>query len=176
MVISSEGKVCKTGPEPTSAIRNPRWKHSSTSLSPAFERNWRRTKLAQDRGTDRVSSMQPSSSLDTCAWPVQGVLLARDKYCCADGTSICLWPRGEPAGTSGSVSTRRDAHVGATNARLIDQCPASFISSFSFSQRGWTASRPRSSVTMAAAITWAARALGCRSQGRRHDESMAINA
>src|SRR5882724_8338343 len=72
MVISSEGKVCKTGPGPTSAIRNPRWKHSSTSLSPAFERNRRRTKLAQDRGTDRVCSMQPSSSLDTCAWLFKG--------------------------------------------------------------------------------------------------------
>ncbi len=37
------------------------------------------------------------------------------------------------------------------------------------------ASRPRSSVTMDAAMAWAARALGCRSQGRRHDESMSTN-
>ena len=58
---------------------------------------------------------------------------------------------------------------------LASLCLASFITVFSFSQRVTTASRPRSSVTMAAAIAWAARALGCRSQGRRHDESMSIN-
>ena len=35
-----------------------------------------------------------------------------------------------------------------------------------------TVSPPRSSLCMAVAITRAARALGCRSQGRRHDESI----
>jgi hypothetical protein len=35
-----------------------------------------------------------------------------------------------------------------------------------------TVRRPRSSLSMAVAIARAARALGCRSQGRRHDESI----
>jgi hypothetical protein len=59
-----------------------------------------------------------------------------------------------------------------------DQLPeyAQLRSSFSFrSLNGAATESPRSSVTMAAAIAWAARALGCRSLGRRHDESMLIN-
>jgi len=70
-----------------------------------------------------------------------------------------------------SLPESRSEHRSST---LISHgiCPDSFISSFSSSQRGATAILPRSCVAMAAAIAWEARALGCRSQGRRHDESI----
>jgi len=115
---------------------------------------------------------QPHTSIDEMACLVNIAPRPTDCTCCL---SEADWYAKSCAPPLPVTSELLVIQAQSRDAPLLEYAQLRSSLPFRSLNEGATASRPRSSVTMAAAIAWAARALGCRSQGRRHDESMSIN-